>query len=86
LSTLSIEYNNIHSIFSASIPILVCPIGLLIVGILTDKFGRRKGLQFGYTPLIMSWLILAYANSLKVIMIGRIILGIGLGKFTELIN
>lgn len=67
-------------------PILVCPVGLLIVGILTDKLGRRKALQVGYLSLIISWLVLAYANSLRAIMIGRTILGIGLGKLTELIK
>jgi len=79
-------YSNIYFIFSASVPILICPIGLLIIGILTDTLGRRKALQVGYIPLIISWLVLSYANSLKFIMIGRIILGIGLGKFTELIK
>ncbi|XP_022169574.1 facilitated trehalose transporter Tret1-like [Myzus persicae] len=80
--TSTIRINIEDSSWIASIPILVCPVGLLIVGILTDKLGRRKALQFGYTPLIISWLILAYANSLKAIIIGRIILGIGLGSGT----
>lgn len=57
------------------------PIGLLVIGILTDKIGRRKALQVAYIPLIASWLILAYANSLKSIIIGRIIMGTTMGKF-----
>jgi len=69
--------------FSASVPILICPIGLLVIGVLSDKIGRRKALQIGYIPLIISWLVLAYANTLKVIMIGRIILGSALGKFNK---
>ncbi|XP_060856992.1 facilitated trehalose transporter Tret1-like [Metopolophium dirhodum] len=80
--TSTIKINTEDSSWIASVPILVCPIGLLVIGILTDKLGRRKALQVGYIPLIVSWLVLAYANSLKLIMIGRIILGIGLGSGT----
>lgn len=79
-STIKIDTDNASWI--ASVPILVCPIGLLIIGILTDKVGRRKALQIGYIFLIISWLVLAFANSLTVIMIGRIILGIGIGSGT----
>ncbi|KAL4105324.1 hypothetical protein QTP88_020572 [Uroleucon formosanum] len=77
--TSPIKINTEDSSWIASIPILVCPIGLLLIGILTDKLGRRKALQINYIPTIISWLVLAYADSLKLIMIGRIILGIGLG-------
>ncbi|CAI6353774.1 unnamed protein product [Macrosiphum euphorbiae] len=78
--TSPIKINIEDSSWIASVPILVCPIGVLIIGILTDKIGRRKALQIGYLPLIISWLILAYANSVKLIMVGRIILGIGFGS------
>ncbi|XP_025191083.1 facilitated trehalose transporter Tret1-like [Melanaphis sacchari] len=64
----------------ASVPILICPIGLLVIGILLDKIGRRKALQVSYIPIMISWLVLAYANSLKTIMIGRIILGTTFGS------
>lgn len=65
----------------ASIPVLFCPIGLLIIGLLTDKIGRIKSLQIAYIPLIISWLVIAYAKSLKTIIIGRIIMGTTFGKF-----
>lgn len=67
---------------SASIPILICPVGLLTSGILTDKIGRRKSLQIAYLPLIFGWLLLANADSFQVVIIGRIIVGLSLGKFT----
>ncbi|XP_060846869.1 facilitated trehalose transporter Tret1-like [Rhopalosiphum padi] len=66
----------------ASLPILICPIGLLILGILIDKIGRKKALQISYIPIITSWLVLVYADSLKWIIIGRIILGISFGSGT----
>ncbi|KAL5237954.1 hypothetical protein ACI65C_005364 [Semiaphis heraclei] len=80
--TSTIKIDTEDSSWIASFPILVCPIGLLIVGIITDKLGRRKALQFGYIPIIISWLVLTYANSLKAIMIGRIMQGISLGSGT----
>lgn len=64
----------------ASIPTLICPVGLLVVGILTDKIGRRKALQVAYVPIIVSWIIIAYADSVKTIIIGRVILGTTMGK------
>lgn len=59
----------------------MCPIGLLVIGILADKIGRRKALQVAYIPIITSWLILANANSVRAIIIGRIVLGTTMGEF-----
>ncbi|XP_026817040.1 facilitated trehalose transporter Tret1-like isoform X1 [Rhopalosiphum maidis] len=65
-----------------SITILICPIGLLIIGILTDKFGRRKTVQIVYIPMALSWLIITFANSYTTLLIGKIILGIPFGVST----
>lgn len=76
--------NTLHSnysfLFLASVPTLICPVGLLIVGVLADKFGRRISFQLSFIPLILSWLMLACANSYETILIGRIILGFSFGK------
>lgn len=68
-------------IILASVPLIVSPGGLLISGILTDIMGRRKALQIAYIPIITSWLILAFSNSYKSIIIGRLIFGFATGKF-----
>ncbi|CAH1732174.1 facilitated trehalose transporter Tret1-like isoform X1 [Aphis gossypii] len=65
-----------------SITVLICPIGLLMIGILTDKFGRRKTVQIVYIPMALSWLIITFANSYTTILIGKIILGIPFGVST----
>lgn len=65
----------------ASVPFLVCLPGLLIFGVLSDKIGRKKTIQITVIPIILSWLILAYAESITAIMIARIFLGISFGKF-----
>ncbi|KAL4105322.1 hypothetical protein QTP88_020570 [Uroleucon formosanum] len=65
-----------------SITVLICPIGLLIIGILTDKYGRRKTIQIVYAPMALSWLILTFANSYMTLLIGKITLGIPFGAST----
>ncbi|XP_050527759.1 facilitated trehalose transporter Tret1-like [Daktulosphaira vitifoliae] len=73
------QLNTEESSWIASVPNIVGPFGLLLTGIITDKLGRRKSLQITYIPLILSWGILAYAESYKVILIARIILGYSIG-------
>lgn len=65
----------------ASVPLLVCPVGLIGIGILTDKIGRRRALQVAYVPNILSWVVLAYANTFETVIIGRVLLGTTIGKF-----
>ncbi|CAI6358562.1 unnamed protein product [Macrosiphum euphorbiae] len=65
-----------------SITILICPIGLLIIGILTDKFGRRKTIQIICAPMALGWLIITFSNSYTTLLIGKIILGIPFGVST----
>ncbi|XP_050430104.1 facilitated trehalose transporter Tret1-like isoform X5 [Adelges cooleyi] len=63
----------------ASVPNLVCPIGLIITGILADKIGRKKSLQITYIPLFLGWGLLAVAQSANAILIARAILGYSIG-------
>lgn len=60
---------------------LPCSIGLIVTGILLDKIGRRKALQVMYISIILSWVILTFADSYKTILVARILLGIAFGKF-----
>ncbi|XP_050439279.1 facilitated trehalose transporter Tret1-like isoform X2 [Adelges cooleyi] len=70
-----IPLNTNQASWIASIPNLVCPIGLLITGILTDKIGRRRAIQTTYIPIITSWWMFAFARSYNVILLARIITG-----------
>ncbi|XP_060859337.1 facilitated trehalose transporter Tret1-like [Metopolophium dirhodum] len=65
-----------------SITILICPIGLLIIGIITDKFGRRKAIQIISVPMALGWLTITFSNSYATLLIGKIILGIPFGVST----
>ncbi|XP_050439287.1 facilitated trehalose transporter Tret1-like isoform X2 [Adelges cooleyi] len=77
LSTIQIDNNTASWI--ASIPNLVGPVGLIVTGLITDKIGRKKILQFTYIPIILSWLLLIFANDTNCILIARILLGYSYG-------
>jgi len=56
-----------------------------MIGILTDKFGRRKTIQVFYAPMALSWLIIMFANSYTALIIGKIILGLPFGEFYNIL-
>lgn len=55
------------------------PIGAFMGWILSDSIGRRKSLLLASLPLIISWIMLSCANSLLIINIAFIIMGLGFG-------
>ncbi|XP_050430138.1 facilitated trehalose transporter Tret1-like [Adelges cooleyi] len=75
----TIKIDSEQASWIASVPNLMCPIGMLITGIIADKIGRRKSLQMTYIPFLLSWGLLAVAQSVNVILITRIIAGYSLG-------
>lgn len=78
--TSTIYINSEDASWIASVSVLVCPIGMLMIGVLADKIGRRKTLQVAYVPIIASWFIIANANTVRAIVIGRIVLGTTMGS------
>lgn len=44
-----------------------------------DTFGRRKTLIYTEIPLIIGWLLIAFASDLYMIYVGRVLVGIGSG-------
>ncbi|XP_022166047.1 facilitated trehalose transporter Tret1-like isoform X1 [Myzus persicae] len=63
----------------ASLPLLLCPIGSLVFGYLSDRYGRKLSLQLTYVPLLISWSLLFNAVCLKDIYIGRLLTGLATG-------
>lgn len=53
-------------------------VGQLLFGPLSDSFGRKPIVYFGFIIFLFASLICIYANSLTIIVIGRILQGIGL--------
>jgi len=52
-----------------------------MIGILTDKFGRRKTIQIICAPMALGWLTITFSDSYTTLLIGKIILGIPFGEF-----
>lgn len=76
------KYERFWFFFAASFPLLLCPIGSLVFGYLSDRFGRKLSLQLTYVPLIISWSLLSNAECLKDIYIGRMLTGLATGECT----
>ncbi|XP_050526674.1 facilitated trehalose transporter Tret1-like isoform X1 [Daktulosphaira vitifoliae] len=74
-----IHINNEQASWIASVPNMVCPIGIITTGMVTDKFGRKKILQISYLPIILGWSLLVYAKSFHYILIARTVLGLSYG-------
>lgn len=70
----------IRKFFLVSVPVLLCPVGLLIIGVLIDNIGKVITLQINLVPMTLSWLLLLFADSYRAIMIARILLGFCFGK------
>lgn len=66
--------------FAASLPLLLCPVGSLLSGYLSDRFGRTYALQMTYVPLFLSWTLLSNAQTLQHIYIGRLLAGLSIGE------
>ncbi|CAL7950226.1 unnamed protein product [Xylocopa violacea] len=63
----------------AAVHSLATPIGSLMGGPLVDTIGRRGALQFSGIPLTLGWFVIAFANTIPYLLIGRVILGFGVG-------
>lgn len=70
--------NNYHS-FQASVSFIVQPIGNLLSTFLVDAIGRKWSIfAVNFVPAI-AWILLPFAKSQAVILIGFSLLGIGVG-------
>ncbi|XP_055325703.1 facilitated trehalose transporter Tret1-like isoform X2 [Sitodiplosis mosellana] len=63
----------------ASITVICQPIGGFTSGFLTEPLGRKYALIMVNIPYVIAWIMLYYANSLTMIYISFVLLGIGLG-------
>lgn len=70
------------NLYTASLPLLLSPIGSLVSGYLSDKLGRKNAIQLTYIPLIISWALLYNAQNLTELYIGRLLAGLSTGKCT----
>lgn len=69
---------------AASLPLLLSPVGSLLFGYMSDRFGRKNSLQLTYVPLFLSWALLSKARCLDDIYLGRLLAGFATGECTFL--
>ncbi|KAL5729832.1 hypothetical protein ACHQM5_002728 [Ranunculus cassubicifolius] len=82
---LGFEGNSILEGLVVSIFIIGAFIGSLGSGSLVDKFGYRRTLQICTIPLILGAILSAQAHSLDEILMGRLLVGLGIGVDTVLV-
>ncbi|XP_021724965.1 probable plastidic glucose transporter 1 isoform X2 [Chenopodium quinoa] len=82
---LGFEGNSIIEGLVVSIFIVGAFIGSLISGALVDKFGCRRTLQIDSIPLIIGAILSAQAHSVNEVLLGRFLVGLGIGVNTVLV-
>uniref|UniRef100_A0A7G3AKB0 Putative facilitated trehalose transporter tret1-2 n=1 Tax=Lutzomyia longipalpis TaxID=7200 RepID=A0A7G3AKB0_LUTLO len=63
----------------ASLSSASTPVGCILSGYLMDRWGRKKTLIVTEVPLILGWLMIAFATDIYMIYIGRLLVGLGSG-------
>ncbi|KAK5640546.1 hypothetical protein RI129_011357 [Pyrocoelia pectoralis] len=63
----------------AVIPLLGATLGAIFSGFILDVIGRKKGVLMTSVPFFVSWLMVAYAKSVAVLLVARFIAGIADG-------
>lgn len=73
-------------IFPASVLIVVAPVASIIGGFFIDYFGRLNTIKIAGIPGTIGWCLIAIANNIPTIIIGRALVGISSGKITDLLQ
>lgn len=82
LTTLKTTQNNNHKIsITASIIVIAVPIGCMFAGALMECVGRLHTIKLAMIPCIAGWIAIAMADNFYVLLIGRILTGLGCGRF-----
>ncbi|CAB3242996.1 unnamed protein product [Arctia plantaginis] len=68
-----------QSSWIASLSSAGTPVGCLLSGYLMDNIGRRNTLIITEIPLILGWLLIAFAQNIPMIYAGRLMIGLGCG-------
>ncbi|XP_049866386.1 facilitated trehalose transporter Tret1-like isoform X2 [Pectinophora gossypiella] len=75
----SIHITEDEASWIASLSAAGTPIGCVLSGYLMDNIGRRPTLIITEIPLILGWLLVAFAQNVPMIYIGRLLIGLGSG-------
>lgn len=61
----------------ASVIVLAVPPGCLIAGVLMEWIGRLNTIKCASIPCVIGWVMIATATNMPVLLIGRILTGLG---------
>lgn len=67
----------------ASIIVVAAPIGSLIGGFLMETVGRLRTLQIGAIPCIAGWILIALAENIPMLLVGRVLSGLATAMATS---
>ncbi|XP_023947081.1 facilitated trehalose transporter Tret1 [Bicyclus anynana] len=75
----SIHVTDSEASWIASLSSAGTPIGCILSGYLMDNIGRRRTLILTEVPLILGWILIAFAQNVPMIYVGRLLVGLGSG-------
>ncbi|XP_003424448.1 facilitated trehalose transporter Tret1-2 homolog isoform X3 [Nasonia vitripennis] len=67
----------------ASIVVITAPVGAMIGGFFMEAFGRLRCLQFGALPCVIGWILIAVAQNVPMILVGRLLAGLSVALATS---
>ncbi|CAK1604498.1 unnamed protein product [Parnassius mnemosyne] len=75
----SIHITENQASWIASLSAAGTPIGCIVSGYLMDSIGRKRTLIVTEVPLILGWILIATAQNVSMLYIGRLLIGFGSG-------
>ncbi|XP_049846959.1 facilitated trehalose transporter Tret1-like [Schistocerca gregaria] len=78
-----LKLSSTQSAWTASVLVLVVPIGALLGGILMEAYGRLNAIKMAAIPCAAGWILVAVGQSFLPIFIGRVLTGISGGMGTS---
>ena len=65
---------------AASLMMLVVPVGEVVAVLLMERWGRVRALQLALVPFCAGCVVIAVADSFDLILVGKVLTGVSLGR------
>ena len=63
--------------------VITVPLGAMLGGFLMEAFGRLRTLQLGAVPCVIGWILIALAQDVPTILVGRLLAGMATALATS---
>ncbi|XP_063709503.1 facilitated trehalose transporter Tret1-like [Culicoides brevitarsis] len=74
-----ITFTETHASWFASMAFICQPIGSILSGVIVEKLGRKRAMIVVNLPHIAAWLMLYFAQSIEMVFVANLLLGLGVG-------